>query len=152
MISSDHVPWDLRRTSRRDDIFANAPGVPGVQTLLTLMYGSMVGQRGMPAGRLAELVAANPARTFGLWPRKGQLAAGADADIVIIDPSVSTLISVGAMQSRAKWTPYDGMEMPGRISLTMVRGQVVYDGAAVTGQPGYGRYVTPQRDRASAGT
>jgi allantoinase len=150
MISSDHAPWDLSRKSHRDDVFANASGIPGVQTLLTLTYGSMVGQRGMSVLRLADLVAASPARTFGLAPRKGQLTAGADADIVILDPSASTRISSDAMQSSAKLSPYDGMEVPGRIRLTMVRGQVVYDGSVVTGQPGYGRHVTPQRDRAPA--
>jgi allantoinase len=152
MISSDHAPWDLSRKSRRDDTVASASGIPGVQTLLTLSYGSMVGERGMPVLRLADLVAANPARTFGLAPRKGQLTAGADADIVILDPTASTEISSAAMQPSAKWSPYDGMEVPGRIVLTMVRGQVVYDGSAVTGQPGYGRCVTPQRDRAPART
>jgi allantoinase len=152
MISSDHAPSDLTRKSRRDDTFANASGIPGVQTLLTLTYGSMVGQRRMSVLRLADLVAANPARTFGLAPRKGQLTAGADADVVILDPSASTRISSEAMQSSAKWSPYDGMEVPGQIRLTMVRGQVVYDGSLVTGQPGYGRHIAPQRDRASART
>jgi allantoinase len=147
MISSDHAPWDITKKSRGDDISANASGIPGVQTLLPLMYGAMVGQRGLPVPRLAELLAANPARTFRLAPRKGQLTAGSDADIVIIDPSASTLISAAAMESSAKWTPYDGMEVPGRIRLTLVRGQVVYDGSAVTGQPGYGRHVKPRREQ-----
>jgi allantoinase len=152
MISSDHSPWDLAKKSRQDDIFANASGAPGVQTLLPLTYAAMVSERGLPVQRLADLVAANPARVFGLAPRKGQLREGADADLVILDPSGSTRVRGQAMQSSAKWSPYDGMEVPGSIRLTMVRGHVVYDGSAVTGQPGDGQHVRPQSDQPAAGT
>jgi dihydroorotase-like cyclic amidohydrolase len=102
-----------------------------------------VAGHGLPILRLAELVAANPARVFGLVPRKGQLTADADADLVVLDPAGTTLIGPGAMQSSATWSPYDGMELPGRIGLTMVRGQVVYDGSSVTGRPGGGQLVPP---------
>lgn len=143
MITSDHSPWDIAKKSRPDDIFANASGIPGVQTLLPLAYAGVVAGHGLPILRLAELVAANPARVFGLAPRKGQLTAGADADLVVLDPAGTTLIGPGAMQSSATWSPYDGMELPGRIGLTMVRGQVVYDGSSVTGRPGGGQLVPP---------
>jgi allantoinase len=152
MISSDHSPWDLAKKSRQDDIFANASGAPGVQTLLPLTYAAMVSERGLPVQRLADLVAANPARVFGLASRKGQLCVGADADLVILDPSGSTRVRGEAMQSSAKWSPYDGMEVPGSIGLTMVRGHIVYDGSAVTGQPGDGQYVRPYSDKPAAGT
>jgi allantoinase len=145
MITSDHSPWDIAKKSRPDDIFANASGIPGVQTLLPLAYAGVVAGHGLPVPRLAELVAAGPARVFGLAPRKGQLTAGADADLVVLDPAGTTRLHPGAMQSSATWSPYHGMELPGRIGLTMVRGQVVYDGSSVTGPPGGGRLVRPQR-------
>jgi allantoinase len=147
MITSDHSPWAIAKKSRPDDIFANASGAPGVQTLLPLAYAGVVAGHGLPVLRLAELVAANPARVFGLAPRKGQLIAGADADLVVLDPAGTTRIHPGAMQSSATWSPYDGMELPGRIGLTMLRGQVVYDGSTVTGPPGGGQLVRPQQDR-----
>jgi dihydroorotase-like cyclic amidohydrolase len=112
----------------------------------------MVSERGLPVQRLADLVAANPARVFGLAPRKGQLCEGADADLVILDPSGSTRVRGEAMQSSAKWSPYDGMEVPGSIRLTMVRGHVVYDGSAVTAQPGDGQFVRPSSGKPAAGT
>lgn len=143
MITSDHSPWDIAKKSRPDDIFANASGIPGVQTLLPLAYAGVVARHGLPILRLAELVAANPARVFGLAPRKGQLTAGADADLVVLDPAGTTLIGPGAMQSSATWSPYDGLELPGRIELTMVRGRVVYDGSSVTGRTGGGQLVSP---------
>lgn len=145
MITSDHSPWDIAKKSRPDDIFANASGIPGVQTLLPLAYAGVVAGHGLPVPRLAELVAASPARVFGLAPRKGQLTAGADADLVVLDPAGTTRLHPGAMQSSATWSPYQGMELPGRIGLTMVRGRVVYDGSSVTGPPGGGRLVLPQR-------
>jgi len=145
MITSDHSPWDIAKKSRPDDIFANASGIPGVQTLLPLAYAGVVAGHGLPVPRLAELVAAGPARVFGLAPRKGQLTAGADADLVVLDPAGTTRLHPGEMQSSATWSPYHGMELPGRIGLTMVRGQVVYDGSSVTGPPGRGRLVRPQR-------
>jgi hypothetical protein len=150
MITSDHSPWDIAKKSRPDDIFANASGIPGVQTLLPLAYAGVVAGHGLPVPRLAELVAASPARVFGLAPRKGQLTAGADADLVVLDPAGTTRLHPGAMQSSATWSPYHGMELPGRIGLTMVRGRVVYDGSSVTGPPGGGRLVRPQRASSSS--
>jgi len=151
LVSSDHSPWALEKKSRRDDIFANSSGLPGVETLVPLMYGAAVGQRGLPISRLAEVLAATPAATFGLAPRKGQLAVGADADLIVLDPSGTTRIRGQALHSSARWSPYDGMEVPGRIALTMVRGRIVYDGSAVIGTPGYGQYVTPARSRTGPG-
>jgi allantoinase len=145
MITSDHSPWDIAKKSRPDDIFANASGIPGVQTLLPLAYAGVVAGHGLPVLRLAELVAASPARVFGLAPRKGQLTAGADADLVVLDPAGTTRLHPEQMRSSATWSPYHGMELPGRIGLTMVRGQVVYDGSSVTGPPGGGRLVRPRR-------
>jgi allantoinase len=150
MITSDHSPWDIAKKSRPDDIFANASGIPGVQTLLPLAYAGVVAERNLPVLRLAELIAASPARAFGLAPRKGQLAAGADADLVVLDPAGTTRIHPEAMQSSATWSPYDGMELPGRIGLTMVRGRVVYDGSSVTGQPGNGQFILPQQAATAA--
>jgi hypothetical protein len=95
MITSDHSPWDIAKKSRPDDIFANASGIPGVQTLLPLAYAGVVAGHGLPVLRLAELVAANPVRVFGLAPRKGQLTAGADADLVVLDPVGTTRLHPG---------------------------------------------------------
>jgi dihydroorotase-like cyclic amidohydrolase len=110
----------------------------------------VVAGHGLPVLRPAELVTANPVRVFGLAPRKGQLTAGAEADLVVLDPAGTTRLHPGAMQSSATWSPYHGMELPGRIGLTMVRGRVVYDGSSVTGPPGGGRLVRPQRASSSS--
>jgi allantoinase len=118
--------------------------------MLPLAYAGVVAGHGLPVLRLAELVAASPARVFGLAPRKGQLTAGADADLVVLDPAGTTRLHPGAMHSSATWSPYHGMELPGRIGLTMVRGRVVYDGSSVAGPPGGGRLVRPQPTQTAA--
>ncbi len=143
MVSSDHAPWPRERKSNRDDIFANASGTPGVETLLPLVYSAGVDSGRLSIQQLVRLTAETPARTFNLWPRKGQIASGADADLVVVDPVVEWTLRASELHSAAGWTPYEGFAMHGRIQKTLVRGRVVYDGNAVTAQPGFGQFVPP---------
>lgn len=141
IVTSDHAPWTAK-SKQADVIFDNASGAPGVQTLLAIILG-----KGYFGGRLsllrcAEVLSGNPAALFGIDHRKGAIAVGRDADLVIIDPSRSTNISSADMLSNAGWTPYQDMEVMGRIEATLVRGQPVYtelDG--VTAPLGTGEFV-----------
>ena len=144
LVSSDHAPWPAERKTDRADIFANASGAPGVETLLPLVYSA-----GVAAGRLSieqcvAVLAERPARTFKLFPRKGQLAPGADADLVILDPRVSWTLRAADLHSSAGWTPYEGREMEGRVVRTVVRGKTVYLDGTVVGAPGDGQFVAAQ--------
>jgi allantoinase len=143
MISSDHAPWPPERKSNREDIFANASGTPGVETLLPLAYSACVATGHIEVSQLARLTSESPARTFRLWPRKGQLAPGADADLVIIDPSATWTLRGADLVSSAGWTPYEGMAMRGRVRATVVRGRTVFDGERVTSSTGNGEYIKP---------
>ena len=143
MVSSDHAPWPAERKSNRADIFANASGTPGVETLLPLVYSTGVANGRFDIEQCARLTAETPARTFGLYPRKGHLAPGADADLVIIDPSAAWTLRAADLQSAAGWTPYEGRPMRGRVIATLVRGRLVYDGQSVLGQPGDGQFIRP---------
>jgi allantoinase len=143
MVSSDHAPWPRDRKDNRQDIFANASGTPGVETLLPLLYSEGVAAGRLSISQLARLLSENPARTFHLWPRKGQIAAGSDADLVILDPAVEWTMRAADLQSAAGWTPYEGRTMRGRIRQTLVRGRVVFDGKTVTASPGYGAFIRP---------
>jgi allantoinase len=140
MVTSDHAPWPLDRKSNRDDIFANASGAPGVETLLPLLFSEGVAAGRLSIGRLASLLAEGPARVFDLWPRKGQIAVGADADLAILDPSVSWTVEAANLQSSAGWTPYEGRQIRGRVTRTIVRGRTVYDGSTIAGE---GLFVRP---------
>lgn len=144
-VTSDHAPWSRARKSDHRDIFANASGAPGVETLLPLLS-----HHGVAAGRisvldLARLLSETPARTFGLFPRKGILAPGADADLVVLDPAARWVIRGEELHSGCRWTPYEGMEVTGRVVLTVVRGRVAYEEGRIVAEPGWGGFVRPIR-------
>jgi len=142
-VTSDHAPWAAAQKSDRGDIFANASGAPGVETLLPLLHHA-----GVAAGRisildLARLLAERPARNFGLFPRKGILAPGSDADIAVLDPDATWTVRGAELHSGAGWTPYEGMDVRGRVAHTFVRGRAVWEHPRVAGRPGDGRFVPP---------
>jgi len=144
-VTSDHAPWVLSRKSDHDDIFTNASGAPGVETLLPLLY-----HFGVAAGRLSildlvHLLAERPARNFGLFPRKGALIPGADADLTIVDPDAPWTVHANLLRSAAGWTPYEGMQLRGRVVETYVRGRLTFADDAVVARPGDGQFITPIR-------
>ena len=140
IISSDHAPWPLEK-KQDPNIFANASGAPGVETLLPLMFSEGVKKRGLSPVHLAQVLATKPARRFGLYPRKGHIALGADADLTVIDPQATWIIQEKEMHSSAKWTPFAGFTIQGKIVRTILRGKVVYDGQEVIAEPGYGQFI-----------
>jgi allantoinase len=127
------------------DIFDNASGAPGVETLLPLMFSEGVVKRGLSPVRLAQLLAENPARRFKLYPRKGRIALNADADFAVIDPGAQRTLRGSEMHSSAGWTPYEGLAVQGKIVSTILRGTVIYDGREVLARPGQGRFL-PARE------
>ncbi len=140
-VSSDHVAWPLSRKSD-PDMFKNGAGVPGLETLFSALYTGMASERDMSPSRVAALLSERPARHFGLYPRKGALMPGADADFLVVDPN-SWTFDAELMASKIKWSPYDGMTFGARVEATYVRGAPVYEKGHVTGPAGGGRFVRP---------
>ena len=140
-VSSDHVAWPLSRKSS-PAFSENGSGVPGLETLFPALYTGMVAERGLAPSRVAALLSERPARHFGLYPRKGALTPGADADFAIVAPGPWTFDAAG-MASKVKWSPYDGMIFGARVTGTYVRGTPVYAEGSVTGAPGTGTFVRP---------
>ncbi len=140
-VSSDHVAWPLTRKSD-PDMFKNGSGVPGLETLFAALYTGMVTDRGLTPSRVAALLAERPARHFGLYPQKGALIPGADADFAVVDPTAWTFDAAN-MASAVKWSPYDGMTFGARVTDTYLRGQPVFENGRVTGAPGDGQFVRP---------
>jgi allantoinase len=134
LISSDHVGWPAER-KHGPDIFALSAGAPGVELIVPLVHDALG-----PAA-LARLVSEAPARRFGLWPRKGSLAPGADADILVLDPSAEWEIDPSALVTAAGWSPYAGRRVRGRVVAAFSRGVQVWDGRDVLAAPGHGRFV-----------
>lgn len=150
LICSDHCGFTAEsKESAHDDIFKAPLGLAGIQTLLPVFFDAAVNQRGMDESQFVRLMATNPARIFGLYPRKGTLNLGADADLVLLDPSRAWTAHGEDMLHKQKWTPFEGKTITGRVIRTIRRGQTIYDdarsGTARTpAAPGSGRFL-PRR-------
>ncbi len=140
-VGSDHCGYSLKQRGAVDDFTRVSPGIPGVETTLPLLYtfGVEAGLIGM--ADLVRLLATGPARIFGLYPRKGRLSAGADADLVLFDPKPRGRLRDEELHSAAGFSPYAGLDLIGRVRTTICRGRVVYDRGQVTGEPGWGRFI-----------
>jgi dihydroorotase len=139
MISTDHAPH-LPAEKRRDSIWDAAPGFPGVETSMPLMLAAVSAGR-MTLSDYVRRAAYNPARAFGLLPRKGVLSPGADADIVLVDMAREGTVRADALHSLGNATPFEGFPLKGLPVRTLVRGRTVaLDGRALDAA-GWGRNV-----------
>jgi allantoinase len=141
-VASDHSPCAAAlKTRGRDDVFAAWGGITGIQSTLPVMLTQGVHERGLSLELLAQLLATRPAKRLGLWPRKGEIRKGTDADLVLVDPDREWTLTASALEARSGLSPYVGRRFVGSIERTIVRGRTVYDGGAVTGAPGDGWFV-----------
>ena len=146
IVSSDHSPSHrMRQIARAKSgeamaFTAFSGGIPGLQMLLPSVFSEGVAGGRLDLARFAFVTAEAPARRFGLYPRKGAIAVGADADLVLWDPARRWRVHQDAMESRVDFTPWEGAEMTGAPILAMVRGRVVMrEGRIVPGSEGHGR-------------
>jgi len=139
-VTSDHACCkdEVKFGSPREDIFLAKSGFGGTEYLLPGLITEGL-KRGLPLGRVAELVSASPARRFGLHT-KGQVEAGYDADFCLVDTSRSWVVRAAESESAQEYTPFEGFEMTAKVTDTFVRGSQVLADGAVTGQP-TGRFV-----------
>lgn len=145
ILASDHTPSPSREADRRsDNIFDAAGGQPGMEPMVPMMLTHVNAGR-LTLGRLVALLSENPARIFGLYPRKGRVAIGSDADLTIVDMARTHVLRSNDFytKSRVLTRPYDGRTVTGMAVVTMVRGRVVASGGEVTTRPGYGRFLRP---------
>ena len=148
MVCADHAPSTrAQKEAGREDIWDAPFGVPGVETNLEMML------TGAAEGKvsLERLVAARseaPAKAYGLYPRKGHLEPGADADIVLVDLASERILRDEDVVAKVGWTPFAGRKVRGRVLKTYVRGRLVSDAGEAVMEPGYGRFVPgPGYDR-----
>ena len=143
VIASDHAPYPKEDKEKGWQNIYDAPsGGTGVETTLPLMLDCV--NRGLiTLERLVETFAVNPAKIMGLYPRKGVLAPGADADIIIVDPMSEFVIKGEELHSKQKITALEGYGGKGRPLTTIVRGKVIMEGGEVVGKPGFGEYLKP---------
>jgi dihydropyrimidinase len=148
-VGSDHAA--RRKAKKTGTIWSSAAGFPGTGAILPVLLSEGYHRRGLPLERIVELTSSNPARLFGLAPRKGSLAVGADADLVIVDLDAERVCDGDTFQSHADYSLYDGWTLKGWPVLTMLRGRVIMENGRVVTPPGSGRYLSRTvRPRAAA--
>ncbi|HEX2186281.1 MAG TPA: dihydroorotase family protein [Chloroflexota bacterium] len=138
-VSTDHAP-STRAHKTEGSIWEVHFGLPGVETTLSLMLHG-VSEGRLSLERVVELLAETPARLYGLYPRKGSLEAGADADLVLVDLAAERTLEDAAVVSKAGWTPYAGRRVTGRPVMTFSRGRLVAREGRPVGEPGWGRFL-----------
>ncbi|MEO6085275.1 MAG: dihydropyrimidinase [Umezawaea sp.] len=142
LVSTDHCPFcfkDQKELGRGD--FSKIPnGMPGVEHRMDLLHQGVV--RGeLTLERWVEISSTTPARMFGLYPRKGVIAPGADADIVVYDPTAEQTLSAATHHMNVDYSAYEGMELTGKVDTVLSRGKVVVDGGGFHGGAGHGKFL-----------
>lgn len=142
-LTSDHCPYPIALKS--DPLIWNAAmGLTGIETTVPLFFSAM-GEHDLALSEFARMTATGPAKIFGLYGRKGAIAVGFDADIVLIDAEQQSTVDAGAFEGQAKWSPFDGMSYRGRVVETLVRGETACRDGNITARPGSGVFVPRAR-------
>ena len=146
-ISTDHCAFlfDGQKTLGKDDFSKIPNGAPGLEDRLLMIHNFGVREGRISLNRMVELLATNPARLFGLYPRKGTIAAGSDADIVIFDPEKELTIAAASHHSKADYNLYEGTTVTGAPEIVLSRGQVIVEDDEFVATPGVGRFIRRAR-------
>jgi len=161
VFSSDHAPFRFDTPTGKRNAGADAPfravpnGIPGVETRLPLLFSEGVMAGRLPLESFVALTATNPAKIYGLHPRKGTIVVGADADLVLWDPERRVTLTNALLHHNVDYTPYEGMRLTGWPVMTLSRGEPVCRDGAPLGAPGRGQFLpcalpqpaTPRRGR-----
>ena len=148
-VATDHCPFTFAKQKQQGaEDFTKCPsGAPGVEERLILLYSEGVAKGRITLPQLVKYACANPARVAGLYPRKGAIEAGADADLVILDPDRTWTMTTDKLHGNADYTLYEGMPVRGAVERVLLRGETIAQDGAFTGQRGSGQYL--RRGRSS---
>jgi dihydropyrimidinase len=141
-LGSDHAPWLLRdKIDDSLDVTTARQGVADLETIMPMLFSAGVRTGRLSLSRFIALTSTNAARLFGLYPRKGTIAVGSDADLVVLDPQLHQTIDGRSMQSRAGYSVYDGREVYGWPRFTISRGDIAFADGQVVAEPGRGQWL-----------
>jgi dihydropyrimidinase len=147
VVSTDHCPftWPDQKAVNGQEFQKVPNGGPGIENRLHMLHHFGVGEGRITLNRLVELTSTNVAKLFGLYPRKGTIAPGSDADIVVWDPEKAHTISASTHHSNVNYNLFEGTEVRGAPEVVMVRGQVIVEGDELVAQPGAGQFIKRAR-------
>jgi dihydropyrimidinase len=141
-VSTDHCPFCMKQKELGADDFSKIPnGAPGIETRMSLVWDGGVRTGRISINRFVELTSTSPAKIFGLFPRKGTIAPGSDADLVVFDPTKKVTLSAKTLHMKVDYNPYEGREVTGAAETVLSRGRVVVEGGKFTGKAGAGAFL-----------
>lgn len=146
-VATDHAPYEIatEKAAPGMDIWTSFPGIPGVETMVPVIVSEGYNKGRLSLSRLVEVLSKNAAIHYGLYPKKGAMEIGSDADFTIIDLDKEWVIDQAATQCKSKYTPLHNMKLKGKVVKTIVRGKIVFDDETGRfGEPGYGQFVKRQ--------
>jgi dihydropyrimidinase len=150
VVSTDHCPFCMKEgyqgLPKQKQLgigdFSKIPnGAPGVETRMVLLYDGGVVQKRITLNRWVEVTSTTPAKIMGMFPKKGTIAVGSDADIVVWDPRTTSTISAKTHHMRVDYNPYEGRRVKGKAAVVLSRGEVVVEKDKFTGQKGRGKFI-----------
>jgi dihydropyrimidinase len=142
-ISTDHCPFCMKEQKElgKGDFSKIPNGAPGIETRMSLVFDGGVRQGRISLNRWVELTSASPAKIFGLFPRKGTIAPGSDADMVIFNPEKSTKLSAKTLHMKVDYNPYEGRDVTGVSEMVISRGKVIVENGKFVGRVGAGEFL-----------
>jgi dihydropyrimidinase len=145
-LCTDHAPWLFEHKVFPGVNLTNIrPGVADLETMLPMFFSEGVGKRGLTLQRFVEASSTNAAKLFGLYPRKGTIAVGSDADLAIWDPNLTKTVTAEGSQTNADYSPYEGWEVTGWPVITISRGEVIFDRGRFSADHGRGQVLRRTR-------
>lgn len=143
LVATDHCPFCMKdqKILGKDDFSKIPNGAPGIETRMSLMYDGGVAQGRISVNRWVELTSTAAAKIFGMFPRKGTIAPGSDADIVVFNPNAKQTISASTHHMRADYNPYEGREVQGVTETVLSRGRLIIEGGKCVAKPGVGQFI-----------
>ena len=145
VIATDHCSFTYEQKLESNDCRTIYPGIPGTEELLPLVNTFALSSGSLSLSQVVNLISTGPAKIFGLYPEKGSLEEGTDADIVLFDPDCSWTLSKDTIHSASGYTAYDGMNVTGKVVMTYLRGRLVMGDGIYLGLSGDGRYLKVNR-------
>jgi dihydropyrimidinase len=142
IVSTDHAAFHVEKQKQSAASFAEVPyGMPGIETLLPLMYSEGVAKGRISLEQLVDLLCTRPARRFGLYPQKGAIRIGADADLVLLDPNAEWEIRRDNLHTAAGYSPFEGWRVRGRPVRSLLRGKTLLKNGTLQQRAGFGQYL-----------